>query len=95
MAEVSTDILASTELGVIHESSIIAVPPPISDAPRTINNDTDADTSTNTSTNATPVHFCTPAGAILVPGRDRNRSVVTRPNHQQFPPRTPIRCGIQ
>jgi hypothetical protein len=62
MAEVCTDILASTELGPVTYNSSSP------DTSSTINNDIDADTSTDTSTNTTPVRSGTPTGAILVLG---------------------------
>lgn len=95
MAEVTADIPAPTDLGVIHESSPPPLPlpgpvqalstvpvsltPPISDTPTTAHDAEDADTSTDTSTNATPVRSGTPTGAVLVPGRERSGTVVGRP----------------
>jgi len=73
MAEVCTDILASTKLGRLTYNSSSP------DTPSTINNDIDADTSSNTPKNTTPVRSCTPTGAIPVLGRDRSGMVLARP----------------
>lgn len=80
MADVTADVAAPTELGVIPELSSISLTPSASDTPSSAtSNDTDADTSTDTSTNATPIRSGTPTGAVLVPGRERSGTVVGRP----------------
>lgn len=99
MTEVTADVAAPTELGAIPELSSISLTPSASDTPfSATSNDTDADTLTGTSTNVTLIRFGTPAGAVLVPGRERSGIVLAAvPRHrahrarQQFPvsPDTP------
>ncbi|THH05113.1 hypothetical protein EW146_g9991 [Bondarzewia mesenterica] len=59
--------------------SVLSSPTPISDPPSAVSVDTDADTSIDTSANATPAGSNTLMGTIEVPGRDRSRTIVTRP----------------